>query len=374
MLRKFCLNALIAAFTFTGLAQVQAESPQDRYLFHIADALFDRAETRFPDLFESDGPTLILPDRNPHGGYLYYWFYRYYAASDTYLAVNEWEANGPWRWQPLIEPSVYVLGPAFGPSPVKAGVLADILQTLGSGITKPGSGECVDIPSPVPGMNAFYRQESPDFDGMDPMTDEDGSMLSWQPNEQGGVDIIRHTGNLLNLKHYSTSIDSVSSVDGLSYLNSVRTTFNPLTTFSADYEWNRESLSTEYLPPILLGPSKRYCVGQAWLSSGGKYIRSATYVPSTKAEEEPMPARSESVEWESGASVWQVVSINTSIEVPAGRFNTVEIINLPGGPGGNSKWIDIETGVTVREFHENSGNGFDSDWTNELIRLETPDQ
>jgi len=228
------------------------------------------------------------------------------------------------------------------------------------------------IPSPAPGTKALYRQEYPDYWGMDPMTAEDGSLLSWQPNDQGGVDIIRHIGNLQNQKHFSTSISSVTSVDGLSYLNSVRTTFNPLTTFSEDYAWNREAYSEEYSPPILLGPSERFCVGQTWLKVGGKALFSATYLPTTKAEKEQMPLSSG--EWKFGTDMWQVISTSTPIEVPAGRFNTVEISTLPGGPGGDSKWIDIETGVTVKEFHENSGNGFDSDWINELIRLETPDQ
>ncbi|MCP5346217.1 MAG: hypothetical protein R3F41_00470 [Gammaproteobacteria bacterium] len=331
-----------------------AEEPQDRALFQIADAVLARAEARFPALLAPKSPTQILADDVKGYPWTWVWFFRYYAASDTYLAINEYEE------------SVYAFGPVFGPQPLKVGKVNDLAQSLGSGMIRPGSGECVELPSPKPGTNAYYKGQDVQW-GQDPLTGEwlHDSLVSWQLNEQGGSDIIRHVGSLQSLVHLFTETASVSSYDGLSYLNGYRRAYRhpgPMTQSSVYLK----SDTKEYIPGRLLGPSNRYCVGQTWLSSGAMVNSVYTYYSAR-----PMPPWIET--FYHPIDLEQVVSIDTTVEVSAGTFITVEIRSLLR-PWKKTRWIDIESGIMVKDYEYYCCDWYDSTVTQELILLEVAGQ
>lgn len=341
MRQAFFTPALVIPLALGAVSQAHA---QERPIRYLAEALFDLAESHYPELFTSSESTVVMdePDAFKKHGWQWRWFYRYYPQSNTYLAVNEFDQ------------SIYVFGPAFGPDVTKAGWLDEVLRWFPPGLIKSGSDECVEIGSPTPDTTAYYGGGRWD------------QVVSWQPGPNGGIEVLRHAGRYYPRQHLFTETESVTSNAGLSYREAWSRTYIRQE-HASESVWKQESETALYdSPGLLLGPTDRYCVGQAWLSASVTGTSTSTYFPASVAG--PMPALS--AQWKTEITASYVVSINTPIQVQAGEFVTVELVT-----NGQKRWIDVETGIPVKGI-EILNDPDDWDWdsgyvnTFELYALE----
>jgi len=327
------------------------------------ELLFDLAELHYPALFTSNESTGVLEVQElVEGGdgydpysYTWNWYYRYYPQSNTYLAVNS------------VENAVYVYGPPFGPVPARAGGVDEVLRLFPSGMNRSYTNECVEIGSPTPGMTAYYGPElSPPgsfFLPNIPNRSEGDSVVSWKSGANGGTEVLTYHGSFLHNLQLSSVTEQIAGLAGLTYLESSRSTYN-VDEALAEFGWYTTSETTLYKPGLLLGPANRFCVGQAWLSAPVARSSTYAYLPSTSGS----PAPPSSAQAETGLTVSYVVSVNTPVEVQAGQFDTVEIIT-----NSRRRWIDIETGILVKEVSADTynTNEYDQFMDRELYLLDT---
>ncbi|MCP5346216.1 MAG: hypothetical protein R3F41_00475 [Gammaproteobacteria bacterium] len=351
MKRIVIIPALILICGLDAFSPVFAwEWEEERAFCYWRELLFDLAELHYPEFFTTHEVTLALKvqetveEQDRYGSYSHYWnwFYRYYPGSDTYLAVNEKEN------------AVYVFGTYFGPEITKVGAVEEVLRLFPSSMNSSFSDECVEVGSLDPGTTAYYgwtdNSPGPFFLFAVPDRTEGDSVVSWLPGAGGSTEVLTHHGSFLNYLHLYTEKEIVTSNTGLNYRVSSSRTY-AAAEFSAEPGWHKASETTQYSPGLLLGPSSRYCVGQTWLSASVAESSTYSYFPTTTAV--PMPPSTALTE--TALSLSYVVNVKARIKVQAGEFDSVEIITMdPENWTGHTRWVDVATGILIKDGPANT--------------------
>ena len=332
---KRYFNLLVCVCTFALVFSAPARG-QD-FVTQVADTLFGFAELQYPDIFTSAESTHVLIGAGGTEPWQWRWLYRYYTASNTYLAVNEKEF------------SVYVYGPPFGPDITRVGTFPEVLKIIGAGIVNPGSQECVDAGFPEAGTVASYY-------GSD-YSRALQFITSWQDGDNGTT-LIQEQHLVVNdpfagLQGANRVEDRVISHSGLLYLESSSSEYDQPVHRTQEY-LPVSRIESQYNPGLLLGPASRFCVGQIWVSPPVSMTESLT---PALAGRPPI--------LESGESPWsigRVDAVNVPLQVQAGHFVTVEAtIFRPWEI--LTRWTDVVTGIVVKEEAYFPGLG---DWSQEV--------
>lgn len=186
---------------------------------------------------------------------------------------------------------------------------------------KPAAG-CVTIGTPKPGRGYSYRQTQ-SAGGMSEFTDwweeftKTGSRLLTTPGKTKGRGILTVNSHRI--------VNDVLMLDGSSQSGP------------------GAGGNSSYRPGVVSSPAIRACAGRSWA------------VPAVKVTNQSPQGTFSAM---SDPGTLKIVSIHESIEVPAGRFDTVHYVrnlNSRAGLQLNEYWTSIEHGVVVKRMHTIGG-------------------
>lgn len=289
------------------------------------NSLLDYAEQAEPGLFSPPAETAEASELGTN------WYYRLYAGP-TYAAINRSGGAG------FAPGDVYVLGGAFGATPVFIDSLANLLTLVqgSSRLLDPGNGNCIPLMTPSMGTTAIYSQ-----------TETNGQQLleSSYTDVYNTVaaDQVATTRTRIFIEDGDERTEVMASTDTLETQNDLLflTSSDAQLTITTGGQPGSEiqTATITYIPGQLIGPAGNRCEGQSWFTAS--VSETVTYTG------EPTEIQ------ESNTSEYtaRVESIDTELEVPAGTFTTVHTIETyAGGQGFVHSWHDVDSGLLIESI------------------------
>jgi len=315
--------SLILTLQLSQFVVAQSVNPAD------VETLFNFAEQAEPGLFAPPGA--VTQDTEPG------WLYRFFTGTGSYAAVHI-GSGGQYQ-----QGGVYVLGGPFGDEVTFVDSLPNLITLINnmnpgggqSGITNPGNGNCVAVGPPAEGTVANYQTVS---------TQQGGQSVLDFTTEYVAVSNTQITtrqtseANIGGLQSTSET-DSTSNfeVDGdLIYTTSVSTS---TTSTIPNFGTSTQGIEISYSPRLFNGPASTYCEMQQW--TVGTVSQSTTSTP-------PIMGQPATVVSDTSPVNATVLSVNESVTVPAGTFNTVKWELGFGGSVTSVNWFDPDTGLNIK--------------------------
>ncbi len=317
---------------------------------------------RLLNFAESAEPTLFFPPVQTQqvSGAGSDWFYRYFAGSDTYVAIN---INGQ---GPYFEGDVYVLGPQFGEDLLRVDTLDNLLVAIDNiesppmgavnSIVNQGNGNCV--PRKFPAQNDTVRFRTTTFSG-NTSTITERTEFYEEVSSTKTITVIEQTNS-------DGEAESLASTRRTSYFESLNGMLfesenDSATTISSTGSLpSNETSNNTYAPSLFVGPSDSLCEGQEWF---------AAPVTLTSVSNPDLSGNGP-ISSQTPATVGTVDSIGEQVIVPGGAFSTVKMtLSFP-----DSKtiiWTDLEFGVVVMSETYQAGAESPSR-IEELLQLDLP--
>jgi hypothetical protein len=276
-----------------------------------AEVLLDVAEVRYYAYFPSHGTTQFA---GPFA-------YRYYPSTGIYLGVvvaadAQYQMNG-----------VYVMGGAFGSSPVYVGPLTAFVNPVDLSASGTDNG-CYDNAGTFPAGTDIVKNYQ--TDGLHPGTSKTERVYKGQVTFRG------YLTNELELMSWPRNSSSSSAFDGIEQTFGNFTADGEFTSYgvaSQDLTTNPAGVITDLYQPAFVDHAARLAIGQSVMQRGHLY----------------------QVETQTDWSYRYITTYlgRETITVPAGTYETCKIEEIsPADASGNiyTKWLIVGTGIVVRHM------------------------
>lgn len=288
------------------------------------ETVFNWAESNYGSFFSPGGQSTATADP---------WSYRYYPGTGVYLGINSAD-------------DVYVMGGSFGSSPSRVGSVSEFLAIINptdqenqgnsdGNTTSAGSGACVNIDLPASGLTQVYAYSD----------SESGFSGSVTVQYELATDTRSRITTTSSLSSAGYSLSSV-----VTHVSEYRIENNYLyesryvteTSTEGSFGSSTESETTTYSPEYLYGPVKQYCQGQSWTSAS---VQETTTTDGY--------TNSVYTSTESGI----IASVNETVTVPAGTFDTVLITETESDGSSSKIWLSKLHGVFVKHESYDAEDG-----------------